>query len=214
MDRFLNTLKGQSAALDQGSGQPRFGVVTSVDPGSYTARVTLQPEGVLTGWLPILSPWTGTGWGIVCPPTPGDQVLVLPQEGDAEHGVIVGRNFSDRQRPPVGDAGPVPAGELHIVHATGTRLRLGNDGSVTIAAQGSVTINATQPLRIEAPEIDLAAATVKGGDLSAATQRLATEEFVLGLFNAHTHPDAHGGETGTPLQQAGDQHLTGHFHAS
>lgn len=214
MDRFLNTLKGQSAALDQGMGQPRFGIVTSVDPAGYTARVSLQPEGVLTGWLPILSPWIGAGWGIVCPPSPGDQVLVLPQEGDAEHGVIVGRNYSDRQRPASGSNGPVPAGELHIVHATGTRLRLGNDGSVAIDAQGAVTVNATRSVQIKAPEIDLAAATVKGGDLSGAVQRLATEAFVLGLFNTHTHPDAQGGETGTPLQQAGDQHLTGHFHAS
>ncbi len=63
MERFLNALKAQAGALDQFVGQPRFGIVTSVDPSSATARVQLQPEGVLTGWLPVLSAWVGAGWG-------------------------------------------------------------------------------------------------------------------------------------------------------
>lgn len=127
MDRFLNALKAQAGALDQSVGQARFGVVTSVDPASAAARVQLQPEGVLTGWLPVLSAWVGAGWGLACPPSPGDQVLVLPQEGDAEHGVIVGRAFSDSQRPPA-----APAGELWLVHKSGSFLKLTNDGSVQV----------------------------------------------------------------------------------
>src|ERR1019366_6449423 len=100
MDRFLNVVKSHAAALDRGHGQPRFATVASVDPARYAARVSLQPEGVLTGWLPILTPWVGAGWGLVCPPSPGDQVLVLSQEGDGEHGVIAGGSFSDIARPP------------------------------------------------------------------------------------------------------------------
>lgn len=61
MERFLNALKAQAGTLDQSSAQPRFATVTSVDPATATARVTLQPEGVLSGWLPVLSPWTGAG---------------------------------------------------------------------------------------------------------------------------------------------------------
>ena len=53
MDNLLNALKAQGAAQDQAGGAPRFGIVTSVDPSTATARVTLQPEGVLTGWLPL-----------------------------------------------------------------------------------------------------------------------------------------------------------------
>ena len=59
MHRFLNALKAQSAAQDRAQGQPRFGLVTSVDTSRMAARVTLQPEGVLSGWLPIASPWIG-----------------------------------------------------------------------------------------------------------------------------------------------------------
>jgi phage baseplate assembly protein gpV len=134
MERLLNALKAQAASLDRLLGQPRFGVVTSVDPARYAARVSLQPEGVLTGWLPVLSAWTGAGWGAVCLPAPGDQVLVVPQEGDAEHGVIVGASYSDSARPPA-----APAGELWLVHNSGAALHLCNDGTVQIV--GDLHVN-------------------------------------------------------------------------
>ncbi len=127
MERLLNALKAQATSLDRALGQPRFGVVASVDPARYAARVSLQPEGVLTGWLPVLSAWTGAGWGAVCLPAPGDQVLVVPQEGDAEHGVIVGASYSDAARAPA-----APAGELWLVHRSGAALHLCNDGTVQI----------------------------------------------------------------------------------
>lgn len=129
MDSFLNVVKAQASALDQSAGQPRLAVVSSVDPAAYTARVILQPEGILSGWLPILSSWIGAGWGLACPPSPGDQVLVLPQEGDAEHGIIAGRLWSATQAPP-----PAPAGELWLVHKSGSFVKLVNDGSVSGSA--------------------------------------------------------------------------------
>ena len=127
LDRFLNAVKGQSSALDQAQGQPRFGTVASFDPQHYTARVLLQPEGVLSGWLPVLASWIGNGWGMVAPPAPGDQVLVVAQEGQAEHGVIVGRAFSDQAAPP-----QCAAGEFLLVHQSGASLRLAADGTVQI----------------------------------------------------------------------------------
>jgi len=127
MDAFLNALKAQAGALDQATGQARFGVVTSVDPEKATARVLLQPEAVLSGWLPVLSPWVGAGWGMVCPPSPGEQVLVLAQEGDAEHGLIVGRAFSATTPPPRAEVG-----ELWLVHKSGSFVKLANDGTVRV----------------------------------------------------------------------------------
>jgi phage baseplate assembly protein gpV len=127
MDRLLNAIKGHSGAQDAAVGQPRFGQVTSVDPVSGTVRVKLQPENVLSGWLPVLSAWVGTGWGISCPPSPGDQVLVLPQEGDAENGVVVGRAWSDGATVP-----NTPVGELWLTHKSGSYLRLLNDGTISV----------------------------------------------------------------------------------
>ncbi len=133
MERLLNIIKQHAGALDQGGSQPRFGTVTSVDPATATAKVTLQPEGVLTGWLPVLSPWVGAGWGLHCPPSPGDQVLVVAQEGDAEHGLIVGRAFSNTQTPPAASAG-----EFWLMHKSGSFIKLQNDG--TIQFQGDLHV--------------------------------------------------------------------------
>jgi phage baseplate assembly protein gpV len=134
LDRLLNLLKAQASALDQSIAQPRFATVTSVDPATATARVQLQPEGVLSGWLPVLSPWIGAGWGMACPPSPGDQVLVLAQEGDAEHGIIAGRAFSAVQTVP-----PAAVGELWLVHQSGSFIKLLNDGTIQMRGDLHVT---------------------------------------------------------------------------
>ena len=127
MEAFFNAIKAQSGALDQTMGQARFGVVSSVDPRNATARVTLQPEGVLSGWLPVLSHFVGANWGLVCPPAPGDQVLVIAQEGDAEHGIIIGRAYSEKMRAP-----EAAVGEFWLVHKSGSFLKLLNDGTVQV----------------------------------------------------------------------------------
>lgn len=119
---------GNSAGRsDAATGHARVGIVTSSDPRTGAAKVMLQPEGVLTGWLPVLTQWAGSGWGISCPPVPGDQVLVVPQEGSLACGAIVGRLYSNNVRPP--DADP---GELVIRHASGSSLALRNSGSISI----------------------------------------------------------------------------------
>ena len=127
MYRLTNALKSHSASLDSTTGQAKFGIVASINYQSAMGRVTIQPDGVLSGWLPILSQWTGNGWGLICLPSPGDQVLVLPQEGDVEQGVIVGGAFSTKQTPP-----QAAEGEFWIVHKSGSFLKLSNDGSVRI----------------------------------------------------------------------------------
>jgi phage baseplate assembly protein V len=111
----------------------KFGTVTSVNYNNATARVLIQPESVLSGWLPVLSQWVGNGWGLACPPNPGEQVLVAPQEGDIEQGIIIGRVFSTKHLPPA-----APGGEFWLVHESGSSLKLCNDG--TIRVQGDLHV--------------------------------------------------------------------------
>src|SRR5258707_484899 len=91
----------------------RHGLVTSYDPEKYLAKVTFQPEGQESGWLPIETAHIGKGYGIAVGLQPGsgsgikgqqqgdenqnsstgqatgDQVIVRYQEGDIESGKIV-----------------------------------------------------------------------------------------------------------------------------
>jgi Type VI secretion system/phage-baseplate injector OB domain len=127
-ERLSNTIKSHAMSLDQSAGQIKFGTVTSANSQNATARVLIQPDGVLSGWLPILSQWIGSGWGMVCPLSPGDQVVLAPQEGDMEQGIIIGRSFSYKQMPPV-----VPPGEFWLVHKSGSFLKLCNDGTIQLS---------------------------------------------------------------------------------
>lgn len=128
MEHLANVLKSYAAGLDQLQALPRLATVSSVDPETACARVVHQPEGVLSGWLPVLSLWAGNGWGLVCLPAPGDQVLVLPHDGDPASGIVVGSIFSDNHRCPA-----TKLGEFWLVHQSGTSLRMANDGTVRIS---------------------------------------------------------------------------------
>ena len=127
MDILLNAFKASAAAQDSAVGQPRFGLVSSVDTVHGTVRVTLQPENVLTGWLPLAAAWVGAGWGIACPPAPGDQVMVLPENGAGQPGLVVARLWSTQSPPPA-----APVGEFWLVHRSGSFLKLTNDGTVQV----------------------------------------------------------------------------------
>lgn len=124
---LVNILKAHASELDYSFAQVRFGIVTSVNGQTGFVRVMLQPGSVLSGWLPVLTPWLGNGWGLSCPFTPGDQVVVVPQGGDAEQGIVIGGVFSRKQMPP-----STPVGEFWLVHNNGNAIKLCNDGTTRI----------------------------------------------------------------------------------
>lgn len=123
LDQAFSTTPAAASRI----GQPRMGIVTSSNNRTASARVLLQPEGILTGWLPVLTHWAGNGWGMYAPLSPGDQVLIIAQEGDGEHGVIAGSLFSRAATPPAAEPG-----ELVLFHKSGSSLRLVNSGRIVI----------------------------------------------------------------------------------
>lgn len=176
MEAFWNAVKARAAALDGMGSQARFGIVTSFDPASYAARVMLQPENLLSGWLPVLSSWIGAGWGMAVPLSPGDQVLVLGQEGDAEQGVVLGRLWSNLEPPPA-----TPVGEMWLVHQTGSFIKLRNDGTITMQA---TTVSIEGNLMVSGNISDLGGSH---GSLDALRH----------AYDQHVHADPQGGQTGT-----------------
>lgn len=90
----------------------RHGLVTSYDPKKHMGKVTFQPEGQESGWLPIECHSIGNGFGIASGINPGDgktsgdQVVVRYQEGDLDSGKICsGRVFSSQDQPPHVESG-------------------------------------------------------------------------------------------------------------
>lgn len=179
MEQFWNMVKAHAGGLDGLSGVARFGLVSSFDPATYSAKVLIQPENVLSGWLPIISAWVGAGWGLAAPLPPGAQVLVIAQEGDAEQGVIVGSVWSAVDKPLA-----APAGELWMQHQSGSFVKLMNDGTITLNAS---TVNITGSL-------------VVSGDVSDQNGAHGTLAALRNAYDRHTHADPQGGISGLPSE--------------
>ena len=183
MDRLLNAIKLHADGAAQNSAQPRLGTITSYDPVNCAARVTIQPEGVLSGWLPVGCAGVGASCMIVGPQI-GDQVLLTPQEGDAEQLHISHRVFSTVSMPPtaVGTRKPVQAGEIAAFHSSGSYFHLSNDGNVWLQAHGQ--LNVTAPLTLVTGDVHVTGAVIAGYG--------GADQVGLQTHTHHQPSDSHG----------------------
>lgn len=141
VDEVWLHIKRLVAAMIAAQPQPKRGTIASVDPTTMRARVLMYSglgpaTGQLTGWLPILSPCIGAGWGLVASPPIGAQVLVVPVEGSPISGVVVGGHWSNAQLPPSGYA----VGEIVLQHESGATVQMTNAGAVTMTDQHNATV--------------------------------------------------------------------------
>ena len=155
----------------------RLGRIAAVDHDA--ARCRVQTGGNLTGWLPWLAQRAGTTrtW---CPPTVGEQVIILSPSGEPAGGIVLTGLYSELVE------APSTASAEHITeYPDGARIAYN-------LATGAMSITGIQSLTIDCPQITITGAiTQTGGNLSS-------NGIVL-----HTHK--HGGvmsggsQTGTPV---------------
>ncbi len=141
MSDWLETVKLHAATQAGALGQPRHALVTSVDAVSHAVKVTIQPEGLESGWIPD-GAVAASGLRIACPAEIGTQVLVVPVEGDAEHPVVVARLFDVTLMPASSPAtgSPVQPGEIGIFLDGGNYVHL-TTGNIFI--KGTVVLDGT-----------------------------------------------------------------------
>ena len=177
MQGILNAMKAQANLERAGMASVRNGTVTSYNPNDYTVRVTIEPEGAITGWIPLCSPWVGNGWGMFAPPSIGDMVEVQYSESDFESGFACLRFYNDQDRPLA-----VQSGEFWLVHSSGSFLKFKNDGSVLLntasnltatvggdlsaTVSGTSSVNSSGNMSLTAPNITLTGNTVIDGALT------------------------------------------------
>ena len=145
MTEWIETVKLHAATQAGALGQPRHALVTSVDPTSHSVKVSIQPEGIESGWIPD-GVVAANGLRIACPAEIGTQVLVVPVEGDAEHPVVVARLFDVSINPPTSPATgkPVQAGEIGIFLNGGCYMHLSENSIFlggTIVIDGNVQVD-------------------------------------------------------------------------
>jgi phage baseplate assembly protein gpV len=198
MNRLINGIRSVTEGVHGLSGVNRWGLVTSVmtsDRG-YLVKVQLQPDGVTTGWIPVLSHFVGPGWGAACPPEPNMQAFIAPDMGNGEHPVVIGLSYSTQAAPPVPPNGfqqqngaPVQPGEITFVSKAGAVLRLCSDGTIYIKAP---VVNIEGNLVVQG-DIRAEKGTIGDGDVY---DRHGSLDRFRGHFNSHAHTGVKsGGET-------------------
>lgn len=131
IDLLLNLMRAQAEGILSKYTNMRIGTISSYDPSVYKAQVLIQPENMMTGWLPIATQWMGNGWGLYMPPAPGDTVIIHFMEGDLSVGIIGDRLFTSKELPKTDPAG-CPSGEAWLLHLTGSYLQFKNDGTIKL----------------------------------------------------------------------------------
>lgn len=140
----------------------RLGIVANYDPATYSMKVTVQPNDVLTGYMPVGAMWAGPGWGMFCPPTVGNQAMVFYQEADSLvplGGFVL---FNDVENPL-----SVDSGEFWLVHQTGSFIKILNDGSIAIFA-AEIDVTATSQVNVKAPVVNVSGNVMSGPGISGA----------------------------------------------
>lgn len=213
MAGLLNAIRAQASMAGNGRAAVRIGIVSSYDHANYCAKVRIQPEDTETGWLPVVSPWVGNGWGMFAPVTPGDVVEVQYQEDSFDAGFVCQRFFNDGIRPL-----DVQSGEFWLVHQSGSCLKFHNDGSVDLTSRtnltatvggnlaatvtGNATLTAANATVQATGTATIQAASIILKNAGAALRKICTDLFMT-LYNNHTHTSSTAGtQTSTPTQQA------------
>jgi phage baseplate assembly protein V len=123
------------------------GTITSVNTKlPYTVKVMLEPYEIETGWLKMLSPYVGNGFGLVLPPPEeGTHVRVIFDMGDINNGVVVGATYNDASVPP-----NVNFGDAALFHKSGSQIIMKSDGSIVFTSKGgaSLTLGADKTVTI------------------------------------------------------------------
>lgn len=197
MEELLNAVRREAARTHARTAQPRMAIVSSYNPDTYAVKVKLMPEGVESGWTPVAASQVGNGWGVFSPPSIGDQVVVIFQEGAGGSPVVIGSVYSDEDRPVVSDIQGTPQGETRIVNQSGARIRLLKNGQMEIRQKAG-----TQVLLNPDGSVDINAPVIRVGGLGATFRTLVTQAFQA-IYNTHSHG---GGPPPTP--QMTSAHLT------
>ena len=134
---------------------PRFGVIQNYDPNAYKAKVLIQPENILSGWLPISSEYVGNGFGLFFAPAIGDTVLCQFADGDFGMGVIGSGKIFLPAMPPVA----CPSGQVMLVHSAGTYIKILASGELDMNVVGNLNLTVNGSASVNCPTVSIDAST-------------------------------------------------------
>lgn len=187
------------------------------DEGQVKLKFPWFDDTTVTDWVRVSQSYAGNGYGSVFVPEKGDEVLVAFVHGDMRYPIVLGGLYNGEDKPPTARtdgrdqkiirtrhghevllddteskaAVRITSAAGHVVElddqGKAIKITAAEGGSVTVTAQGDITLKAPK-VTVDCPSIDL------GG---GATEPLVLGNALLQAFNTHTHPSA-AGPTGPP----------------
>lgn len=138
-EHFLSLIRREVERTHQKlNKRPRQGLVEHYDPDKHAVKVRLQPEGTLTGWLPLTTLAIGNQFGVAYAPNIKDQVEIHFEGGDQQSARVMTRHYSKADKAP-----RLEAGEYAQIHSSGSIIKHSKDGTVRIAGAGDVDVGKT-----------------------------------------------------------------------
>lgn len=155
--------------------------------GTVTNNVDRQGQGRIrvrfpwfsdraeSAWARCSTPMAGAGRGMYFLPDIGDEVLVSFQHGDFSRPVVIGGLWNGVSSPPVNNADGLNSvrevrtaaghhirfedkegsAELRVQHANGSKLQFGSNGSITIEATGDIRMQAGGSITLAGTAVDV-----------------------------------------------------------
>jgi phage baseplate assembly protein gpV len=197
MNHLINQMMQRMGAQAAGTFTARMGTVSAYDPGTYAIKAVIEPEGVETGFMPLLSPWVGANWGAFFAPEIGAQVLILFQEGSSQVPIAALFAFSTAM-PPVS----VPSGEMLLKHQSGSLLHFDSGGNVIVTANAAMTLNAPAGCTVNANmtingNVQTNGNMLASQDISDQNGAHGTIGALRSAYNGHTHGGVQSGGSNT-----------------
>lgn len=161
-----------------------FGRVVKYDAVLHLVRVQIAPEmnlsgpKLVTGWVPLLVPWGGNGWGVKgCPIVNKAHVLLIKLGHPVGASFAIGPFHNLTNRPTVEGE----EGEWLVKHQSGSRVMLKNDGSIEMLhssgakieldSGGNVVIDTDGSATVDCATCELKASgevNIKGGTVNVS----------------------------------------------
>lgn len=149
MESLVNAVVREVLRVVQRSTRETSGIVDSYDPETHAVKVKMQPEGYLSGWLPLRQGHAGNGYGSHMAPNINDHVSVAFHEDDRDAGTIIGAFFNDKSKPIKVDAGEYQHqtkfgswfyfkkdGSFEVQDKAGASYKSDGNGVITITDKG------------------------------------------------------------------------------
>ncbi|WP_446460498.1 phage baseplate assembly protein V [Streptomyces sp. BRA346] len=187
------------------------------DEGQVKLKFPWFDDTTVTDWVRVSQLYAGNGYGSVFVPEKGDEVLVAFVHGDMRYPIVLGGLYNGEDKPPTArTAGrdqkiirtrhghevllddTESKAAVRITSAAGHVVELDDQGKtikITAAEGGSVTVTAQGDITLKAPKVTLDSPSIDLG--GGATEPLVLGNALLQAFNTHTHPSA-AGPTGPP----------------